>query len=100
VKVRRVLFGLGRLAVTGFILLSSIYALLAYVPFTYQQVHKGGLLPWLTTFGRLHSKLYWVALAVACATLAPDFRRARARWAAVSFAAAHAVAGLLLLSFR
>ena len=54
-RILRLLFGLARLCVIGFILLSSLFALLAYIPFTYQQVHKGGLLPWLIVFGKLHS---------------------------------------------
>lgn len=91
--------GTGRLAVAGFFLLSSLYALLAYIPFTYQQIHKGGLLPILNAFGRTQAQLYWVALAVACATLLPDFRRRQTRWLAILFAIVHAAAGALLLAF-
>ena len=90
-------FALGRAGVAGFILLSSLYALLAYLPFTYQQVHKGGLLPWLNAFGRQHARLYWVVLAIALATLLPEFRRVRTRWLAIGFAAVHGAAGFLLL---
>src|SRR6202040_4007759 len=95
----RFLFAPARLVVLGFILLSSVYALLAYIPFTYQQVHKGGLLPWLTTFGKIHAQLYWAAFAIACATLAPDLKRARARALVIGFAAVYAVAGVLLQFF-
>lgn len=91
--------GIGRFMVAGFFLLSSLYALLAYIPFTYQQVHKGGLLPLLNTFGRTHTQLYWAALAIACTTLAPDFRRQKTRWLAILFAAAHTAAGMLLIAF-
>jgi len=52
-----------RCGVSFFFLLSSLWALLAYVPFTYQQVHKGGLVPALNAFGRLHPLLFWAALA-------------------------------------
>jgi len=98
-KALRWAFVLARLCLIGFLLLSSLYALLAYMPFTYQQVHKGGLLPWLAVFGRLHARLYWAELAVACATLAPDFRRAQTRRLAIGFAAVHAAAGVLLQFF-
>jgi hypothetical protein len=94
----RIAFGIGRISVIVFVLLSSIYIVLAYIPFTYQQVIKGDLLPWFTWFARVHPKLYWAALAVACATLAPDFRRRGTRLLAVAFAAVHAGAGVLLQS--
>jgi hypothetical protein len=99
VKLTRVLARLGRLVVAGFILLSSLYALLAYIPFTYQQVHKGGLLPILNTFGRIHAQLYWVALAIACAILLPEFRRPKTRWLTISFAVVHVAAGVMLMLF-
>jgi hypothetical protein len=43
-------------------LITSLWALLAYVPFTYQQVHKGGLVPALNAFGRVHPIVYWISL--------------------------------------
>jgi len=98
-RASRALAGLGRLAVAGFFLLSSLYALLAYIPFTYQQIHKGGLLPILNTFGRTQAEWYWAALAIACATLLPDFRRPKTRWLAILFAAAPGAAGVLLLRY-
>lgn len=97
-KWPRAMAGTGRLAVAGFFLLSSLYALLAYIPFTYQQIHKGGLLPVLNTFGRIQAQLYWAALAVACATLLRDFRRRKTRWLAILFLVAHTAAGALLLA--
>ncbi len=51
-----------RAAVSFTFLLSSLWSLLAYVPFTYQQVHKGGLVPALNLFGRIHPILFWIAL--------------------------------------
>lgn len=45
-------------------LLSSLWALLAYVPFTYQQVHKGKLIPALNTFGQAQPLVYWVVLLI------------------------------------
>ena len=51
-----------RIAVSSIVLLSSLWALLAYVPFTYQQVHKGGLVPALNAFGRAFPAIFWIAL--------------------------------------
>ncbi len=51
-----------RTAVSIALLVSSLWALLAYVPFTYQQVHKGGLVPALNAFGRAFPQVFWIAL--------------------------------------
>jgi hypothetical protein len=49
-------------------LISSLWALLAYVPFTYQQVHKGGLVPALNMFGRAQPVIFWIALLAVAVT--------------------------------
>ena len=98
-RLARIATGLGRLLVAAFCLLSSIYALLAYIPFTYQQVHKGGLIPALVVFGHIHAQLYWAALAIACATILPELRRAGTRPLAAAFVAVHSIAGVLLQFF-
>lgn len=69
---RWLVFLAGRAAFTGFFLFSSLWALLAYVPFTYQQVHKGGLIPALNEFSRIHSWLHLAAVLVGIATLGFD----------------------------
>ena len=43
-----------RVIFTGFNLLTALYCLLAYLPFTYHQIHTGHLLPWLDAFVRVH----------------------------------------------
>src|SRR6185503_5629816 len=56
------LYGLAARAVFAlFAALTAWYCLLAYLPFTYQQVHQGGLLPWLDTFARIHP---WIRAAL------------------------------------
>lgn len=95
-RVSRLLFGLGRLCVVLFILLSSIFCLLAYIPFTYQQVVKGGLLPPLTQFAILQPRLYWLALLIAGLTMISDLRSRKTRWLAIAFLAVHAAAGIIL----
>ena len=51
-----------RLLQGPFIFLFGAYCLLAYLPFTYHQIHEGNLLPWLNQFGRL-AGIGWLALA-------------------------------------
>ena len=95
--VTRTLYAVARLLLVLFFLLTSIYCLLAWIPFTYQQIVKGGLLPALTVFVMWHSKIYWAALALAAATLARDLRRPGTRVPAIGFLAAHAAAGAWLV---
>ena len=89
------LFFLARLLFAAFFLITSIYCLLAYVPFTYQQVVVGQLLPWLTTLVGIHPYLYWGALAVLAPTLLAPWKRARKT--TIVFLAAMAAGGVALL---
>ena len=89
-------FTVSRLLVVLFILLTSIYCLLAWIPFTYQQVVKGGLLPALTVFVKWHPQIYWAVLVLAAGTLLPDMRRRKTRWLAATFLAVHFAAGCWL----
>ncbi|MBS1833374.1 MAG: sulfatase-like hydrolase/transferase [Acidobacteria bacterium] len=80
-----------RLMFAAFFLFSSLYCLMAYVPFTYTQLLKSELIPALNLFARLHPALYWVVLLFGAS--AAGFARSRASaW----FCGAHIVAGLLL----
>ena len=89
------LFFLARFVFAAFFLITSIYCLLAYIPFTYQQVVVGQLLPWLTTFVRIHPYLYWAALAVVAPTLWSGWKRAPKTTAA--FLLAMVAGGVALL---
>ena len=51
-----------RLAGAALLLLTSIYCLIAYVPFTYEQVIKFRLISWVTTFAAIQSWLYAIAV--------------------------------------
>src|SRR5512135_477504 len=73
------LFFLARMAFAAFYVISAIYCLLAFIPFTYQQVHIGGLLPWLTTFVKIHPYLNVVVLALLVPTVWADLRDTRAK---------------------
>ena len=70
-----------RLLFSGFYLMSAIYCLLAYLPFTYHQVQTGHLFPELDVFVRLHSWLSLAMLGVGLPLLIEPFRRGGfARW--------------------
>jgi len=93
----RLAFFLGRLGYAAFLLMTSLYCLLTFIPFTYQQVHVGELLPWLTAFVHLHSYLYWVALAIVSPTLLADLKAQRSRTATRLFLLVGVAAGGVLL---
>ena len=42
------------IAFLAFNLLTALYCLLAYLPFTYHQIQTGHLVPWLDAFARNH----------------------------------------------
>ncbi|MBP1627396.1 MAG: hypothetical protein H6Q00_1871 [Holophagaceae bacterium] len=91
--MRRTLWTLSRLAFHLFMLLSAAYALIAYIPFTYQEVIRGHLVPWLLTFAHWHGGIFWVVLIL---TWAAGPRRT-SDLAARSFFACHSLAGLALV---
>lgn len=77
-----------RCAVCFIFLLNSLWALLAYVPFTYQQVHRGGLVPALNAFGRAHPAIFWLQLiAVAAIFCLEPLPEGAARRGAIRFRA-------------
>lgn len=47
-----------------FLCIMATYCLLAYLPFTYQQIIQGNLLPWLGVFGRFQPILWWILTVV------------------------------------
>jgi hypothetical protein len=90
-------FVLARLLFLAYILFTSTYCLLAYIPFTYQQVHVGGLLPWLARLVHLHAALYTPFALAALFTILPDLKSGPARNLARVFAAASLFVGIALL---
>src|SRR5579859_5581328 len=81
-----------------FFLLSSLYCLLAYIPFTYQQVHKGRLIPALNQFGQWQHLLYWLALALIVPVVRYEGREARRR--GLLYLLAMTAAGLVILVLK
>lgn len=88
---------LARLLFLAYVLFTATYCLLAYIPFTYQQVHVGELLAWLTRLVHLHSVLFWPALAAALLTILPDLKSGSARHLSRGFAVAGVLGGVVLL---
>ena len=82
-----------------FVLMTSSYCLLAYVPFTYHWVIKCPVVAWVPLFAKYHSYLYRVALSIIVPTLLPDLRRQKSRRLAQGFILFHGVAGLLMLIY-
>lgn len=95
-RLTRWQFILARSFFLAYVLFTSTYCLLAYIPFTYQQVHLGGLLPWLTRLVHLHALIYWPACVTALLTIFPDLKSGPARFLARGFALATLLAGIAI----
>lgn len=89
--MRRKLTSISRVLFHGVALLSAAYALMAFIPFTYQEVLRAGLVPWFTAFGKFHPACFWVVLACLGAL---EYRERRFR----PFLGVHLLAGILLLA--
>ena len=83
---------LAKIVFAIFFLLSSLYCILAYVPFTAQQVVKGDLIPILNVFARHQQYLYWIVLLLAA--VAVGVQRSRVH---IYFWILHLAAGVFLL---
>jgi hypothetical protein len=88
-------FVLARLCVAVILVLTVGYCLLAYIPFTYQQVVVGDLLPWLTAFARFHAYFYWAAFVLASSTL--PLRHRGTRLASILFVLVYGAIGIVLV---
>ena len=91
----RILFVGARLCFALFVLMTSVYALLTHIPFTYFNFLR--YLSWLPVFVNLHSYLFWVALVILTPTLVPDLRRRETRRLTLEFLLVHFVAGVWFL---
>jgi membrane-anchored protein YejM (alkaline phosphatase superfamily) len=94
-RITHLLVLAGRLLVATFVVLTGGYCLLAYIPFTFHQIHMGGLLPWLSSFAQYHPLIYWPVLIIAAATL-PNLRNDRSRALSISFLFVYLVIGVNL----
>ena len=96
-KTSGVLIVVSRILLAVVSMLASLYCLIAFVPFTYQQVIQGNLLPDLTAVIRFYGLLHWLALAVLGWSMYPDLLQRRTRITAATFLGADALFGLFLL---
>lgn len=96
-KIPPFLFVIGRLCFLIYVLLTSCFCLLTYVPFTYHQINVGGLLPWVTTFVKYHSFLYWPTLALVALTLDEDRRAPKTKVLTLGFLCFYTIVGVVLL---
>jgi len=81
----RFFFCSARLAFGGFLLLTSAYCLLVWVPFSYFGFIHNPLVSWIPLFVRLHGLVSTILLGAVALTLIPDLRREQTRRTAVSF---------------
>ena len=88
---------IARLSFCFFIILTSVYCVLAYIPFTYQWVIGFNLVSWLSGFVRFHPYLYWLVFGMAAATLQPDIRRQETRRLALGFLFVQTLTGVGLV---
>ena len=93
----RVLTFFSRLVFVLFLLLSAIYCVLAYVPFTYQQIIVAAPMGWLVSLAKFHQWIYWLTLAIAAPSVVGDLRRAETKKMALSFFAMAGALGILLV---
>jgi hypothetical protein len=91
----RILFVAARLCFALFVLMTSVYALLTHIPFTYFNFLK--YLSWLPVFVKLHPYLFWMALGILTPTLVPDLRRKETRRLTLEFLFVHFLAGVWFL---
>ncbi len=87
-----------RLIFVVFCVVTSICCVLAFIPFTYQQIFEAQVVPWTVTFVRFHPWMYWIAFVSAAWTLAEDYRPGT-RALVVGYLAAGAIAGAVLVAF-
>lgn len=94
---QRTLFFCARVCFGLFILLTSLYCLLVYIPFTRQSVVELNLVSWLSIFVKFHTLIYWVVLSFLTVTLVPDLRRPATKRLTRAFIIVHILLGVFLL---
>src|ERR1700693_2159286 len=88
---------LARFAFGAWLLVTSAYCLLLYIPFTYFGFIQHPLLAWLPVFVRIHSYLFGILFATVAVTLLPAIRAPKTRRAAIGFLLIHAGVAVDLL---
>lgn len=88
---------IARVSFCLFLLITSLYCLLAYIPFTYHWVIKGELLAWLPVFVKYHPCFYLAVLGLVSPTIARDMHRVATRRLVLGFYIFHIAAGAWLI---
>ena len=76
------IYTLAKLFFGAFFILTSLYCLLAFVPYTYFFLIQSPPYPWLVTFAKYHRVLCWLAVAAAVLAYWPQRKKVlvRAAW--------------------
>jgi len=89
-----------RVANAVFFLATTIYAILTYSPFAYEQFIQPNMIAWLSNFVFLHTDVYWLMLCATLLTFAPQLQSGRGRTFAWAYLGAGAIVGGLLSTTR
>ncbi|HZW80693.1 MAG TPA: sulfatase-like hydrolase/transferase, partial [Candidatus Deferrimicrobiaceae bacterium] len=92
-------FLLTRLAFGLLCLVTSVYCLLLYIPFSYYGFIHDPILWWLPTFVRLHAYMYGMTSLAVAVSLIPDLRKAKTRTAASAFLLVNSALSLYFIIF-
>jgi hypothetical protein len=92
----RFFFAGTRLAFGAFLLLTSVYCLLVWVPFSYFSFIRNPLVSWLPVFVSFHGLIYGALLTAVALTLIPDLRQVQTRRIAAAFLLLNAGAAVYL----
>jgi arylsulfatase A-like enzyme len=93
------LFLITRLAFGLLCLVTSVYCLLLYIPFSYYGFIHDPILWWLPAFVRLHAYLYGITLSAIAVTLIPDLRKPATRVPVAAFLLMNAALSLYFILF-
>jgi arylsulfatase A-like enzyme len=89
-----------RVATAIFFLTTTVYAILTYSPFAYEQFIQPNMIAWLSNFVFLHTDFYWLMLCATLLTLAPQLQSGRGRTLAWVYLGVGAIVGGLLTVTR
>ncbi len=95
---RSAIVAVARVANASFFLATSLYCLLSYNTFAFQQFIKPHLIAALTTFTVWHGELYWLVLLATALTLLPSMTREPVRRSTWIYLSVSAAIGVWLLA--
>src|SRR5580765_2635612 len=90
----------GRVVNAVFFLATTIFAILTYSPFAYEQFIQPNMIAWLSNFVFLHTDFYWLALCITFLTLAPTLKSGAGRALAWAYLAVGVAGGIALSTTR